>query len=605
MSFVQYLLDQQLIIEQHLELARNRKRKSNSTLLDALLDLNLIEEDHVCKVLSETLNISVLNLHEVKIDEKVVRIIPEHLARRYQALPLELTDNNGLTLAMSDPTNIIFLDELRCIIPYDIQPRLAPRTQILSKINDIYQGNALVAALEDTMSYSKMRLPLDDQQILSSCSYLTVERSPVVQLVNAVFNDAINEKVSDIHVEPMEESLEVRYRVDGVLQPKLVLPKSVQKHIISRIKIMAHLDISECRRPQDGRIQFSSQGRRVDARVSCIPTVFGEKVVLRILDAQKQQIYIGQLGFSKQDLDQFEHFTKQPQGMILVCGPTGSGKTSTLYGALNIIKSKEKNIMTIEDPVEYIIDGINQMQIDEKINVTFAGGLRSILRQDPDVILVGEIRDRETADIAFRASLTGHLVLSSLHTNCSISAITRLRDIGIDPFLISSSLLGVISQRLVRLNCPNCKQRYQPESKLIDKFAGFLNNVQGANFERSKGCPQCNFLGYKSRIGIFEVLKLGVELRKLVYQNASELEILKKAKEQGFKSMLESGMDKVLAGMTTLEELARVAGSYEKIQQQNPSKQNYQPELGSNIFDLDRLRRNIKGKKYSRKALSC
>ena len=384
-----------------------------------------------------------------------------------------------------------------------------------------------------------------------------VDSSPVVRLMNLLLSDALKSRSSDIHIEPYEEFTEVRYRIDGDLKSIMKIPAKLHPALMVRLKILSELDIAEKRKTQDGRLRVVIDGRRVDVRVSIIPTYHGEKAVLRLLDTKQGRVDLERIGMPKESLEVFADTITRPQGMILVTGPTGSGKTSTLYAVLNRIRSETKNIITIEDPVEYLLDGINQIQVDPVKDVTFASGLRSILRQDPNVILVGEIRDKDTADIAFRASLTGHLVLSTVHTNSSVATITRLLDIGLEPYLISSSIMMIIAQRLVRLICTNCKEEYVPDDKAVKRFRAYLDKGR-TKFYHGKGCDKCGYTGYLGRTAIFEVLPFNEKIRAIISGGKSEDALMEQAREDGMRTLAESGLEKVAEGLTTIEELAKV-----------------------------------------------
>jgi len=561
MTVIDFLINKNIISSEQLAEARKRKHEEGQSLITTLLDLGFVEEEPLQKAFAKILRISVHDIKDEKIDYKALELVPNHLIRRHSVLPLRKEDNETLCVAMYDPTDIPVRDELREVTGCSIKSILATRKQIKRRIEELCFVDKLDSAVTDVLDFSKDKTDIDDDNLNSHCAILNVDKSPVVQLVDNIIATAVKEEASDIHIEPLENSIEVRYRIDGSLRVKLDLPRNILKHLISRVKIMASLDISECRRPQDGRIKMTLLGKKIDLRLSTMQTVFGEKIVLRVLDAAEMQLNLAKLGIATKDLSKIDGMIRQPQGMVLVCGPTGSGKTSTLYSILNEVKCKEKNIMTIEDPVEYTIEGINQIHVNEKIGLTFSTGLRSILRQDPDILLVGEIRDRETAEMAFRASLTGHLVFSTLHTNCAISCVTRLRDIGIEPFLIASSILGIISQRLIRLNCAYCKIPYSPPANLVDKYRHYLRKRKKILYYKGEGCSQCNQAGYKKRSALVEILPFNTEIRRLVNNNDSEDSIRSEAKEFGFRSIIEEGIEKVRAGLTTLEELENVLGS--------------------------------------------
>ena len=561
MRLIDQLIERENIPAEMVDLARARSSESRRTLFAQLIQFNALEEDVVHAFLLKKLGLAVIDLGDIPEDPEALHLIPLEYRRKFEVYPVETKPEEGaLVVAMWDPTNLAVLDELQMLTGLRIDRVVARREQILSRLETEFVKDDLSEALEGIVEFSDKKIALDDENLTENCSILNIERSPVVRLVDSIISNALKDHASDIHIEPLETCIDLRYRVDGVLRAKQKLPKNIQKHLICRIKIMADLDIAETRRPQDGRIRIHMMGRFTDLRLSIIPTVFGEKAVLRVLDSSKKKISLDEAGFSPKDLKMCKQFFKHPQGMVLVCGPTGSGKTTTLYAALNYLKNETKNIMTVEDPVEYIMEGVNQMQVNERIGVTFAQGLRSILRQDPDTILVGEIRDLETAVMAFRASLTGHLVLSTLHTNCSISAVTRLRNIGIEPFLISSSMLGIISQRLIRMNCPQCTVTYKPDPALVEKYMDFIDTKKKVVFKKGTGCPHCHFSGFKERVAAFEILPFNADIRELVSQEASEGAIEKAARKYGYLPLVSQGAEKAFTGMTTLEEVDAVLG---------------------------------------------
>lgn len=559
MSIVKYLLDKEIITTAQLNESR-QKRQNKSSLIKSLIDLNFVEEDQIIDAFRKVCDVPYVDMDSVDPDPDLVQCIPGHLQRRYAVMPIGQPDLETLEVAMADPTDLVALDDLRALTSLRIRPVLARPRQLSAKIESFAGGVKVVdSVLKDVEQFSRKKINWDDEQINSQSAILNLDRSPIVQLVDTIILNGVREKASDIHIEPMAGHVEIRYRIDGHLAEKMQLPKNIQRHLVSRIKILAALDISECRRAQDGRIKKMIAGRKIDLRISILPTVFGEKIVFRILDTSDMKVSLDTIGIPSEERKILDEMFRQPQGMVLACGPTGSGKTTTLYAAINAIKSKEKNIVTIEDPVEYTIEGVNQTQVNDKIGLTFANGLRTILRQDPDCILVGEIRDSETANMAFRASLTGHLVFSTLHTNCAVSAITRLRDIGIEPFLIASSLLGVISQRLLRKVCPHCRSEYRPDEMVLKKF----RKLSGLRFYRGDGCPSCRHTGYQGRMVVFELLVFTDEIRRLVNSQAPEEAIREKAREDGFRSILEKSLEHVVEGSTTLEEVIRVIGQKE------------------------------------------
>jgi type IV pilus assembly protein PilB len=489
-----------------------------------------------------------VDLDSYLIDKKVIELVPETLARRYQLIPL-FKIGNTLTVAMADPHNILALDEVRVKTGCEVEPIVSTDIQIKRAIDQYY---GVSGSIEEIVK------GFDEQ----GPEPLGAEESPATRLLNLIMAQAIRDGVSDIHLEPDEKSLQTRYRIDGVLHEVNSLPKNLQSAIISRIKVMGNMDIAQSRAPQDGRCHIEMEGKEIELRISTFPTIYGENVVLRILDQTSALMGLDELGFSKDTILHYETLIKRPHGIILVTGPTGSGKTTTLYASLNRISSPEKNIITIEDPVEYRLNLIRQTQINPKAGVTFATAIRSVLRQDPDVIMVGEIRDLETAETAIRAALTGHLVFSTLHTNDAPAALTRLMDMGVEPYLISSSVIGALAQRLVRTICPVCKERYEPEDRIVKTLG--IGNVKDFAFYQGKGCKNCWQTGYRGRVAAIELLMVNDPIRDLISQRAPSRMIRKVAREtQDMKTLREDCVDKVLKGITTINELTKASFEYE------------------------------------------
>lgn len=541
-----------LLTPEQLNKALSIQKKTGERLGKVLTGLGYITEEKIIEALEMQLGVKHVNLSELNIAREIAGIIPVALAERYQIVPIKL-ENKKITLAMVDPTNFFAIDDVRMMTSCEVEPVIALEKDILQAIDQLYGVNEVVEK-------AVKKLKPDDFQRESQIQ--TAEDAPIISIVNSILNQAVKERASDIHIEPLETAVRVRFRVDGVLREVVTFPKHTQAAIVSRIKIMCDMDIAEKRLPQDGRINIKEAGREIDVRVSTLPTINGEKVVMRILDKQAVILNIKALGLSAENLDKYKKLYSQAYGMILVTGPTGSGKSTTLYSTLAVINSPEKNIITIEDPVEYRIEGINQMQVNPKTGLTFAGGLRSILRQDPNIVMVGEIRDSETADIAIRAALTGHLVFSTLHTNDAAGAITRLTDMGVEPFLVSSSVLGVVAQRLVRLICPECKQRYEVVKGSKEwEFMGLTDNDETVILSRGNGCPRCNYTGYHGRMAIHEVLLISPTIRAAITKRVSSDELAKIAKNEGMTTMKEDGIIKALQGITTIEEIMRVAYS--------------------------------------------
>lgn len=551
-SLAESLIEAGLVTQEQLKQAQSEEKRSGVRLRKALVKLGFIAEDDLVEFLSKQLGIPRIELDNYLIDPKLIELVPESLARKYELLPV-LKIGNRLTCAMVDPGNVFAIDELRLANGLNIEPAVATETEIHKGLNEYYgaKGNMeeLLRSLDDEKFKEK---GLDTQKIEK-----IVEEPLVIKLVNLILMEALRQGSSDIHIEPEEEVLRLRFRVDGILSEVSSPPKHLQSAIISRIKIMAALDIAERRIPQEGRFNIKMEGKGIDVRVSCVPTIYGENVVLRLLDITSALLGLEQLGFSREILDKYQKLILRPHGIILVTGPTGSGKTTTLYASLDKINTVEKNIITIEDPVEYKLTGIRQIQVNSKVNLTFANGLRSILRQDPNVIMVGEVRDFETAEIAIQAALTGHLVFSTLHTNDAAGAVSRLIDMQAEPYLISSALIGVLAQRLVRTICKECKEEYAPSSEAL-RDLGISAKEGTIKFYRGKGCPKCMNSGYKGRIGIFELMPIDDKLRNLIITKASLDEMRKYSRSQGMKALKEDGIEKIKQGLTTAEEVLRV-----------------------------------------------
>lgn len=564
------LLRHKLITKEQLDKALELQKSNNSKLGSNLVKLGFVTDEEIAQVLSKQFGISPINLGRFEIDQTVLDLIPVEVARKYDLIPVNRT-GAVLTVAMADPTNIRAMDEINFICGYQVEPVVASDNAIREAI-DKYYGSThaleLKQALKEATHEKNVELGELDVEILEETEELDLaslerqsEDAPVVKLVNKILYDALNEGASDIHVEPYEKEYRVRYRIDGVLYVKINPPLKLRDAITSRIKIMAKLDIAEKRLPQDGRIKIKTKHlgkvKELDYRVSVLPTLFGEKIVLRLLDKENLKLDMTKLGLESESLRKFEKAILKPYGMLLVTGPTGSGKTNTLYSAMSRINTPEINIITAEDPVEFNIPGINQVQMKEQIGLNFAAALRSFLRQDPNIILVGEIRDFETAEIAIKAALTGHLVLSTLHTNDAPSSINRLMNMGIEPFLVSSSVLLIVAQRLIRKICKECKEEYKvPMEALVD--IGFSEeDARNVTIYKGRGCPLCGNTGYKGRVGLFEVLDVTDGVRELILVGASTLEIRRKAVEEGMMTLRVSGLEKLRQGITTIEEVLR------------------------------------------------
>ena len=538
------LTQQGLISKEQLNKALETKRPGQK-LGDKLIESGAITEMQLMEVLQQQLGIPHVRLHNYKIDKSLLNLISREYARENLVLPLK-KEHNKLIVAVSDPLDYFVFNDLRLSTGFVIEPAIATKDEIRQNILRQYEKENLAEQFE-------LKHEPDTSRDLS----LEEEASPVVKLLNQVIQQAVVEKASDIHIDPQEHHVIIRLRIDGALQTDQSLSKNIQSSLITRIKIMAGLDITEQKIPQDGRIKRKVEGRDIDMRVSTLPTIFGEKVVIRVLDIHSVSNDLADLGFDEKHLNDFIYMIEKPHGIVLLTGPTGSGKTSTMYGALTRLNREESNVITIEDPVEYQLDGINQIQVNPKVGLTFASGLRSILRQDPDIIMVGEIRDEDTANMAVRASITGHLVLSTLHTNNSIGAIDRLINIGVERFLVGTSLNGIVAQRLVRTICKDCIVEEIPtkrEQEIFEKYGFYMEKVK-----RGKGCPTCHQTGYKGRTAIHEVLNIDDDIQWAILNNQTSLEIQSLAQEKGFTYLFEDGLKKVQRGLTTTEEILRVA----------------------------------------------
>jgi len=564
------LIKEKIISQEQLKQALDYQKSTGGRLGNALVKLNFLTDDEVIAVLSRQYGVPSINLAYFEVDPNVIKLIPMETSAKYQILPLSRV-GSSLTVAMVDPTNVFAMDDIKFMTGFNIEPVVASETAILDAIKKHY-GTAedieRKKELEDIVSFidegqtESVELEEQDEASLNLAQLeKAAEEAPVIKLVNYILTDAVKRGASDIHLEPYEKEYRVRYRIDGMLQFIMNPPNKLRDAIISRVKIMSKLDISEKRLPQDGRImiKFKKDGKMksLDFRVSVLPTLHGEKVVMRLLDKENLRLDMTKLGFEQESLAKFQKAILKPYGMVLVTGPTGSGKTNTLYSSIAQLNKPDTNIVTAEDPVEFQLPGINQVQMKEQIGLNFAAALRSFLRQDPNIILVGEIRDFETAEIAIKAALTGHLVLSTLHTNDAPATISRLMNMGIEPFLVATSVHLIAAQRLVRRVCSECKvQEDIAPQVLID--AGYTpEEAKTVKVFKGQGCPTCGDRGYKGRVGLYEVLEITDELRELILVGASALEIKRKAIEQGMISLRRSGLLKVAAGMTTLEEVIR------------------------------------------------
>jgi type IV pilus assembly protein PilB len=544
------LIDAGFITKEQINEALKIQRASGKKLGEILIDEGFIQEKQMIEILEIQLGISHMDLEKYYIDAEIPRLINESLAKRHLLIPVKKEDNK-LFVAMADPLNIFAMDDVKIATGLEVEAVIATRQDILNAIDQYYGKESAEKAVEDFKNqYNFEDLSELDESILNE-----INNAPVVRLVNSIIRQAVKAKASDIHIEPFEYNVRVRFRIDGELQEIMSPEKSTHSAIVTRIKIMGKMNIAEKRVPQDGRVETGVDGKEVDLRISTLPTVYGEKIVIRILDRSSFLMTKSQLGFSQKNLEIFDKIIKNPNGIILVTGPTGSGKTTTLYTVLRELNEINKNIITVEDPVEYRLNGINQVQVNTKANLTFASSLRSMLRQDPDVIMIGEIRDKETAQIAIRAAITGHLVLSTMHTNDSPSTVARLMDMGIESYLVSSSVVGVISQRLIRKICPECKQSYMASASEKE----ILNRLDQTILYRGKGCNYCNGTGYKGRTAVHEVMLVNKELRMHIDKGASIDQLRESAKKQGMMPLKESCLKLVFDGITTIDELNRVA----------------------------------------------
>ncbi|MFW5856128.1 MAG: GspE/PulE family protein [Bacillota bacterium] len=542
------LIEFNFITEDQLMNAIEKQKTSEKRLGDILVDLGYIKEEDLIQVLEFQLGIPHVNLNQQVMSPTLAQHLPENLARRFNAVPLGM-DKERLKVAMVDPSDLVAIDDIEITMGYKVEPYIASRAEIKKAISQIYS----VADSDTTEIFASLDESQEDNEPALDELKQMVDEAPIVKLTNLIISQAVQFNASDIHIDPQENEVRIRYRIDGVLIPKMSAPKYSQAALISRLKIIADLDITKRRIPQDGRIQLNVKGIKVDMRVSTLPTIFGEKVVIRLLNRDESLLNINKLGFSETNIKYFKDLIARPHGIILVTGPTGSGKSTTLCSALNELNSPEQNIITIEDPVEYQIKGINQVQANQTTGLTFADTLRSILRQDPDIIMVGEIRDEETARIAIRAALTGHLVLSTLHTNDAVSSITRLLDMGLPAYMVASTIIGVVAQRLVRRLCTGCKEDYEPgleEQQL-------LNIEPGTTLYKPDHCKRCTS-GYKGRLAVHEILMVNNKIKDMIIKGANEQELKTQVVQDGMITLEEDGKAKVKQGLTSYEELLRV-----------------------------------------------
>jgi len=545
----QILLQNRIITEEQLQQALERQRETGETLGRVLIDMKMISEGALTSILARQIGLKYVDLANYDVDISASSLVDAEVARRYTLIPIGF-EGEKLVVAMADPTNVFALDDIRIMTGMEIEPVVATKEDILTAISRYCRTDTMV----DIVSDETIRMGEEGGEEEEREG----EDAPIVKYVNLLISEAVTDRASDVHIEPMENDVRIRFRIDGVLHEMRRNPKQIHPGVVARIKVMADMNIAEKRLPQDGRASVEIMGKPVDIRVASLPTIHGEKIVLRILDKSASLMSLEELGFTEESLEVYSRSFNKPYGTILVTGPTGSGKTTTLYATLNVLNTIKKNIITVEDPVEYRLPLINQVQVHYKAGLTFAAALRSILRCDPDIVMIGEIRDPESAQIAIESALTGHLVLSTLHTNDAPSALTRLLEMGIEPFLIASAVDCVSSQRLARRLCERCKEPYEPDPEYLEKIGFKWEEGDEKVLYRPRGCPACNNTGFKGRIGIFEVLQVTENIEILVARNAPHVEIAEMARSEGMKTLREDGFIKVRQGITSLEEVLRV-----------------------------------------------
>lgn len=550
------LIDANVITKEQLQYALNVQKTTGKKLGEVLTEEDIVKEEEIIQVLEFQLGIPHMDIKKFFINPEVTKLIDERLARRYNIIPISRTGDT-VTIAMSDPLNIFAIDDVAMMTNLEVKPVISIRADIESAIDNYYENETATKALEEFKeNYELQDLGSLDEEMLND-----INNAPVVKLVNSIVKQAVKSKASDIHIEPFENRVRVRFRIDGDLQEIMTPAKETHSAIVTRIKIMAKMDIVEKRAPQDGRIEMSIDGKDVDLRISILPTSFGEKVVIRLLDRSNFLYSKQQLGFTEENMKRFDSIIKNPNGIILVTGPTGSGKSTTLYTVLKELNEISKNIITVEDPVEYQLDGVNQVSVNPKVGLTFASGMRSILRQDPDIIMIGEIRDAETAQIAIRASITGHLVLSTMHTNDTASTVVRLMDMDVEPYLVSSSVVGVTAQRLVKKICVSCKEEFIADEQQKEILG--IDSDEETKLYRGKGCNMCGNTGYKGRTGIHEIMIVDKEIRSLISEG-STIDTLREINlRKGMVTLRQNCIELTLNGVTTVEEVLRVAYSLE------------------------------------------
>jgi len=562
MSLGELLLKEKFVSEDDLKKARQYQQQHGGNLADILVKLGLITEEQLVIGLAKQVGIPHVKLSNYKLDPEVMETLPEEVIRKEKVIPLAKS-GNSLTVATADPLNVLLIDSLRARTGYNIQTIAATPSEIEKVIADYFSAKAeksITNLIQQSRGEDNLTVVEEEETVNLDSLLQEAEQAPIIKMVNMILSRAIRERASDIHIEPFERKLQVRYRIDGILYSVMNLPKKVQNAIISRVKILSEMDIAERRLPQDGRFRVRAYNRDIDFRVSTIPTRFGEKIALRLLDkAQLTGLTIDKLGLEEDVLKKYQKAIKQPYGMIILTGPTSSGKSTSLHAAIKALNTPDRNIITIEDPVEYEQEGINQVQVNEEIGLTFARALRAFLRQDPDIIMLGEMRDLETADIGIKAALTGHLLFTTLHTNDAAGAVTRLLNMGIEPFLIAGSLIFVGAQRLMRKVCKECAEAYHPSQELLEELE-IEKNSRDVVFYRAKGCDACNNTGYRGRMAVMEALEVDDDIKDLIIKRASEVEIKKVALEKGMVPLKKNALAKVIKGESTLEELGRIVG---------------------------------------------
>ncbi|NTU89209.1 MAG: type II/IV secretion system protein [Actinobacteria bacterium] len=551
-----------VITEEQLQEALELQKGTKKRLGQVLIDARIISEMQLIKALQVQLGVDFVDLSTLNIPSDMVTILPKNLARKYQIVPIKVVGED-LYLAMADPLNFIAIEEAKSATRKHIIPVITTADSVNRTIAALYGNERAKRAIEEMQKESQVDGTLNLGNLTRQIGEDDSQSAPAIRLVNSVIERAIAEKASDIHMEPQENRMNIRIRVDGILHEALTVPKDLQASVIARVKIMCGMDITERRIPQDGRASVRVKMQEVDLRASTLPTVYGEKIVIRLLDKAAQTLTPGGIGLTGENLQKFDKLMDNKQGVILIAGPTGSGKSSTLYTMIGILNTELVNLVTLEDPVEYNMDGVNQVQINEKVGMTFSSGLKSILRQDPDIIAVGEIRDQATAEIAMRAAITGHVVLSTIHTNDALSTLDRLNDLGIEPYMISSAMKGVISQRLLRRVCPHCHEKYTPTKDELEMLGMHSEPLGEVSFYRGKGCPECFGTGYRGRIAVFEILVLDKEVRRALHEGVSRAKLAEIVQASGFVSLMDNCRELVLSGVTTAEEVFRTVSADE------------------------------------------